>query len=527
MTAIETIKELFTLKGDLLESAARSADFTDDEALLRSVAQWAAQRCAENAETVWQEAKVLVAEDWLDLSLLRDFLEIGLKPWKFYGRIFGSNEQYDEWRRTRVLITVHRGAKQIGGSITEISMGRTTVLVDCGSELPGSRGSVRDEDIIKKIFDQHRRYTDHQLSGVLFTHYHGDHAGLMEKIPSDIPIYMDEAMRKILRVLHKHTGNTAMQELLADHSGRIHTFTPGKLFHIGDMNIVPFFVDHSAYRATMYLFAGVGRTILFSGDFRSVGYMGKSVAIIPKLIRENYQQPVDVLLCEGTMLTRDAAEEQLLTEWDVKKEATDFMRDRRQIFVLCSSTNFDSITSICQAAQANNLPIYGSDYIAEMLKTFSAMAGEKMGLYGLPPVKSIKEFLARKDGEYVVLLGSLPGRGKEKAAELYRNYGKGKREYRPYLIYSLWQGYLNPRHPAYDEGLATFVGQFDGRFKYIHSSGHADRDTMAKFITDIAPEKYIVPFHTEKAAGFKELAIEEKYRDMVILPEDGDTIEIP
>ena len=103
-----------------------------------------------------------------------------------------------------LLITIHRGAKQIGGSITEISMGRTAVLVDCGSELPGSQGSVRDEDIIKKIFCNRRRYTDHHLSSVLFTHYHGDHVGLMDRIPTDIPIYMDSATHDFEDVAQTH-----------------------------------------------------------------------------------------------------------------------------------------------------------------------------------------------------------------------------------------------------------------------------------------------------------------------------------
>lgn len=292
------------------------------------------------------------------------------------------------------------------------------------------------------------------------------------------------------------------------------------------MNIIPFFVDHSAYHANMFLFEGAGHTVLHSGDFRSAGYMSKSLEIIPKLIHARYRKQIDVLLTEGTMMTRSPKAEQLLTEWDVKREAENFMHDHRQIFVVCSSTNFDSLTSICRAARANNLPIYGSDYIREMLKTFSDMAKEKTWLYDLPQVKSIKNYFKESKGEFVVLSGSLIGRGKEKAEELYRNYGKGKKDYRPHLIFSMWQGYLNSGHPAFDEGLAAFVRQFDERVKYIHSSGHADKETLAKFITDIAPRKYIVPFHTENPAGFKKLNMAENYKNMVILPQDGDTIEV-
>ena len=528
MTAIETIKELYTLQSDLLQSAAQAADFMSDDSLLRSVTRWAALRCQEDEATVLNEARKLIAEDAIDLTMLRDLLETGLKSWKFEGHIFGSEEQRDEWLKTRSLITVHRGTKQIGGSITEISMGRTTVLVDFGQSLPGSCESISDEEIIKKIFDKHHRSNDRHIDAVFFTHYHGDHVGLMDKIPADIPIYMDSAMLKILQTLHKHSKNAAMQELLAENSKRIRAFTVKDLLHIGDMNIIPFFVDHSAYHANMFLFENklTGHTVLLSGDFRGTGYMRKSLDMIPKLIHDHYHKQVDVLLTEGTMMNRSVEEEHLLTEWDVHKEAKFFMKDHRQIFVVCSSTNFDSLTSICNAARANNIPIYGSHYIIDMLKTFSDMAGKYTGLYHLPPIKGIDEMIRVHPKEGVLLLGSLLHRETKDAYSLYDRYGCYMSDYKPHLIYSMWQGHLNPKHPAYNKGLATFVKRFGSSVKYIHSTGHADKETLAKFIENVAPRKYIIPFHTENAAGFRTLPIETKYKDMIILPDDGDTIEI-
>lgn len=266
--------------------------------------------------------------------------------------------------------------------------------------------------------------------------------------------------RQILRTLHKHSGNIAMQELLSENNGRIRTFIPGKLFHIGDMNIIPFFVDHSAYHANMFLFESkaTGHTVLHSGDFRGTGYMSKSLDIIPQLIHDSYREQVDVLLTEGTMMTRSPKGEHLLSEWDVNKEAKKFMKDHRQIFVVCSSTNFDSLTSFCHAAQANNIPIYGSPYIIEMLKIFSSLAGEYTGLYRLPPVKGIDEMKRAHPKEGVVLLGSLLNRKKEDAYSLYNRYGHYMSDYKPHLIYSMWQGYLNPKHQAYlGLGLAAVV----------------------------------------------------------------------
>ena len=225
-------------------------------------------------------------------------------------------------------------------------------------------------------------------------------------------------------------------------------------------------------------------------------------------------------------MNRSVEEEHLLTEWDVHKEAKFFMKDHRQIFVVCSSTNFDSLTSICNAARANNIPIYGSHYIIDMLKTFSDMAGKYTGLYHLPPIKGIDEMKRVHPKEGVLLLGSLLHRETKDAYSLYDRYGCYMSDYKPHLIYSMWQGHLNPKHPAYNKGLATFVKRFGSSVKYIHSTGHADKETLAKFIENVAPRKYIIPFHTENAAGFRTLPIETKYKNMIILPDDGDTIEI-
>ena len=80
MTAIEIIKELFTLKNELLTSAAKSADFTDDSALLQSVCRWAAKRCDEDEETVLKKVQSLATNMWGgDMTILRDILEVGLE----------------------------------------------------------------------------------------------------------------------------------------------------------------------------------------------------------------------------------------------------------------------------------------------------------------------------------------------------------------------------------------------------------------------------------------------------------------
>lgn len=416
----------------------------------------------------------------------------------------------------KVSITIHRGANQIGGSITEIATENTRILIDCGAALPGSRGTVRDEDIVKMLRERH-------FDAVLFTHYHGDHTGLMDRIPGDVPLYMDESMLKILTTLHNCTHNETMKALLANADGRIHPFASPEASNIGDMTVTPFFVDHSAYRSNMFLIEAAGKTILVSGDFRATGYLSKSLQEVPKLI-ERFHETVDVLLCEGTMMTRSVKEERLLNEWDLRKEIETFLQTHRQAYVLCSSTNFDTISSIYHAAHKNRLKVYANGYICAMLRTFSDIAAKHAGLYDLKEVMNSKQLTKESKGGFVMLLGTCLNKSPEEIDAFYEYRTKGVRE--PWLIYSMWKGYLNPNHSAYNAPLAKFVSRFGERVKYAHSTGHADRETLARFIEDIKPQKYILPFHTENAAGFKELNIEDKYKGIVKIMRDGETIEI-
>ena len=69
-------------------------------------------------------------------------------------------------------IRIHRGANQIGGCITEIrSDNGTRVLIDLGHNLPGeATADMFDEaSNLSALLDG--------ISGIIYTHNHGDHRG--------------------------------------------------------------------------------------------------------------------------------------------------------------------------------------------------------------------------------------------------------------------------------------------------------------------------------------------------------------
>ena len=90
---------------------------------------------------------------------------------------------------------------QIGGCITIISTEQMKLVIDFGESLPGT------DNVSNVDFD----WQNENVSGVFFTHYHGDHIGRMEEIPEDIPIYMGEVTYKVMlniyQALSRHDDN--------------------------------------------------------------------------------------------------------------------------------------------------------------------------------------------------------------------------------------------------------------------------------------------------------------------------------
>ena len=126
-------------------------------------------------------------------------------------------------------ITIHRGANQIGGCITEISTEGCKVLIDLGSNLPGYHGAGAKEVLLGK-YEALMAY--------------GDYTKLVEAVK------------------RMHTYHTARR---MDVSGK------GKIF------VTPYFVSHSVFDAYMLLIECEGKRILHTGDFRGHGFLGKVV----------------------------------------------------------------------------------------------------------------------------------------------------------------------------------------------------------------------------------------------------------
>ena len=83
------------------------------------------------------------------------------------------------------------------------------------------------------------------------------------------------------------------------------------------------------------------------------------------------------------------------------------------------------------------------------------------------------------------------------------------------LIYSMWDGYLNPKKSAYNQKLADFCCKYHAVQK--HTSGHATADVIARVITAVDPKQEIIPIHTENPEALRRLNISDELKQRIVL----------
>lgn len=412
-------------------------------------------------------------------------------------------------------ITIHRGKDRIGGCITEIqSDSGTRIFIDLGHLLPEGGTPVKD---IYDIPDELDKLLD-GVSAVFYTHYHGDHIGFKAGVyRKGIDQYLGPTARTVLMKLYAHMKNAP--KLKAQAAANLEALLNFKVYkaqipvEVGDIKLTPFFVSHSAADAYMFLIECDGKKVLHTGDFREHGYLGKGLMpTINKLIKWRH---IDVLITEGTMLSRDNAK--VLTESELQQQARDLMKEYDNLFVLCSSTDQDRLASFYQATKKTDVRKFVVDgYQLKQLKLFSKTSGHFSPLYRFNDVHNY-------DREKTSLLPEMAAKGftmlirnndsfKKRLAEIIPQINLNKTA----LVYSQFSGYLDKNFKAYNKELDEFVHLYDWDIKPLHTSGHATKETLAKVCNAVNPKLAIIPIHKEAKADFKSLDISEELKSKVV-----------
>jgi len=394
-----------------------------------------------------------------------------------------------------MIVTVHRGTHQIGGSVVEIATSRTRIILDLGSPLPDENG----HDCIETLAIEGVTSGVSNCDAVLFSHYHGDHIGMLGDLLPGIPFYLGPVSKEIYLLLQKRIPH-GIPEIVRD----ARTFTAGEPLAIGDLSITPFMVDHSAFDAYMFLIEAESKRVLYTGDFRTHGFRGK--AVLPML--RKYVGQVDVLITEGTMLSR--GETEVKTEQELQAELGEVIKKYKYIFVICSSTNIDRIGSICQATPRGKYFLC-DPYQKTVLEKVSELCGQYSPLYQFKKVLNYGPNLddKMKDRGFCMLI-----RNRFSFPEVVTQY-QNEFPDDTVLIYSMWRGYLDTPNSQYKKLMEGFQN-----IEFLHTSGHATKEAIMKVCQDVNPKEGIIPVHSEASEKLDELGLGK-----IIHLKDGEEYE--
>jgi ribonuclease J len=386
-----------------------------------------------------------------------------------------------------VRLTVHRSTREIGGNCIEIAEdGGHRILLDVGrplDALPDAR------HLLAKSLDR-----TGAMDGVLISHPHQDHYGLLDELPAGWPIYSGAATERLIKLTSAIFGKQFPHEF--------QSWKSGVGVHIGPFKITPFLTDHSAFDAYMLLVEVHGKRILYSGDFRSHGRK----APLTERFMAAPPQNIDVLLMEGTNLGSDKP---CVTENDLEKAFVDlFQSTAGRVFVAWSAQNVDRTVTLYKACWKARRTLVVDLYTAEVMEALAGFARlPRPGWKNLKVVvttafarmykKTGREGFVKQMVPYGISAGKLtttPNRWVVMVRpSLIRDYALKGVTPTPEdaWCWSQWRGYLENEDGA---RVREWFESGGSRACHLHTSGHASPKLLREF-SDKMKARRLVPIH--------------------------------
>jgi ribonuclease J len=397
-------------------------------------------------------------------------------------------------------VCIRRGAKQIGGTCVEIESQGKRLLLDIGQPLDSPDAALVEMPQVKGL-----ETPDDSLLGVVLSHPHLDHYGLAFRVPKTVPFLMGAATQRILEAAAVFTpsGGTFENPIHLENDKRI---------GLGPFLITPFLMDHSAYDSYALLIEGDGKRLFYTGDLRG---HGRKATLFDRLVA-NPAKDVNVLLMEGTTITRTRTDEGFQTEADLEKQLVNIFRNTAGMpLVWCSGQNIDRLVTIFRACKRSGRKFIIDMYTAHILKATgnpnlpqADWDGVKVFLpeFQKRRIKRQRDFdIVNTYKPYRIYPEHLSAAAKN-SVMLFRSSMQLDVERADCLdgaclVYSMWDGYLA------DEKTKPFLAWLEQRripLYKCHTSGHASIKDL-KRLRAAFQDAVVVPIHTQQPGLYREI----------------------
>ena len=389
-------------------------------------------------------------------------------------------------------VRIHRGAHEIGGNCVEVEHDGQRLVLDVGRPLTAAAGEPVPLPDIAGLAEP-----DAATLGVLITHHHADHWGLVDQVHADLPIFLGEATARILEAASFYSMGIGVPV-----AGFLRHREP---FELGPFTVTPFLNDHSAFDAYSLLVEADGRRLFYTGDIRG---HGRKAGIFEELLRKP-PADVDVLLMEGTNIQPGMPDKPTATETDLEQQLIQqFQQTGGMALVVTSAQNIDRLVTIYRATlQADrhlvmdaytadiaratgnlNIPRPADDWprVRAYLPRWQTVKIKQAGAFDraeqIKPYRLFPEDLTENPSRRVLLFSAGDGPRLAEAGALERAT----------CVWSLWSGYLDEWS---GRRLRAFLDEHDIPLRQIHTSGHASVADLGRLV-DALDSPRVVPIHT-------------------------------
>jgi ribonuclease J len=433
-----------------------------------------------------------------------------------------------------VILTIHRGTREIGGTCIELVQGNFRIILDIGIPLvtaDGSRFDLRNyvafggpelvaQRILPQVAGLYQWDTATPPVDALFlSHPHLDHYGFVRHVRENVPVFIGEKAYRVLDVSTRFLGQ-------AELTGTVRHYFSGKSVQVGPFSITPFLMDHSAFDAYSFVIEAGGRIVIYTGDFREHGRKSKAYEFFLK----NAPRHADALLMEGSLLGRDGVQ---TTEVDVERRMTEVIQNSEGMaFFVGSAQNIDRLVSLYKACRKAGRILAVDLYTASLLRELGSDTGIMYPSANFPDLRvfffpvtlrrkvkkehlrDFQRFAVRRDDlvraplRYCMLL----------RANMIRYLDQFTTIDNGTLIYSMWRGYLEVSSM---KPIREFSKRHQLSWHDLHTSGHATIATLKKTVTALAPQR-LIPVHTFHPAAYQKLFSDSPVTRL----QDGECLEI-
>ena len=393
--------------------------------------------------------------------------------------------------------------------------------------IPDIRGIYREDLLVH----MGREPEEPEISAVILSHAHADHANYISFIHKEIPIYCGETCKHILDAVNEQSRRNIENEVV-DFKRRpiipgkreepikreFRLFRTGKSFSIDSVEIEPIHVDHSVPGSYGFIIYTSKGTIVYTGDLRM---HGTNPGLTRDFIERAKEEKPIAMITEGTRIGEKRGDE---SEEKVYAEAKRGLENAKGLRVVdFNFKDVDRFRTFYRISRELDKFLVISFKHACFLERYHK--DEKLGVpdsrgEGILLLKPKMRTGTYADYDYIsepYIKSRLNYPNIITAEEISKNpedyivvlnywYFTTLIDLKPekgIYIHSLSEPFNEEMEISF-ERMMEWLRLFNLRYVHAHCSGHAYGEDIINMIREIKPKK-IFPIHTENPEGFKVL----------------------